>query len=369
MTDPVTRLTEALADRYRIGRELGKGGMATVYLAEDVKHQRQVAVKVLRPELASLLGPERFQREIQLAARLQHPHILPVFDSGEAAGQLWYAMPYVEGDTLRDRLEREPQLPLDEALHITREIAAALGHAHQQGIVHRDIKPENILLSGGHAVVADFGIARALDAAGGQKLTETGMALGTPTYMSPEQGSGDSRLDGRSDLYALGVVLYEMLAGAPPFTGPTSQSIRARHAIDPIPSLRTVRTTVPESVEAAITKALAKVPADRFATTAEFVVALTQPHPAVTASAKRRPRVLPLAVLALVVMVAGALLFRGFGRDTSTNANLIAVAPFRVSAAEPALGYLREGMIDLLGATFNGEAGPRTVEARSVTGA
>jgi serine/threonine protein kinase len=265
----------ALADRYRVERELGRGGMATVYLAHDLRHDRPVALKVLRPELAASLGPERFLREIKTAARLHHPHILPVHDSGEAAGRLWYTMPFVEGESLRQRLAREGQLPLDRALRIASEVLSALGYAHSHGVIHRDIKPENILLEGDEAVVADFGVARAVNAASDERLTETGLALGTPAYMSPEQAAASKELDGRSDLYALGCVLYEMLAGQPPFVGSTAQQLLARHAIDPVPPIRTVRRTVPESVEQSVMRALAKVPADRFPTAASFAQALT----------------------------------------------------------------------------------------------
>ena len=215
MSDALQRLTAALSDRYTIERELGAGGMATVYLATDLKHERHVAIKVLRPELAAALGPERFLREIKLAANLMHPHILPLHDSGDADGFLYYVMPYVEGESLRDRLNHEKQLPIEDALQIAREVATALSYAHDHDVVHRDIKPENILLAAGTAVVADFGIAKAVTAAGGEKLTETGIAMGTPQYMSPEQAAGSSDLDGRSDLYSLGCVLYEMLAGEP----------------------------------------------------------------------------------------------------------------------------------------------------------
>jgi eukaryotic-like serine/threonine-protein kinase len=267
-------LSDALRDRYALERELGRGGMASVYLAQDLKHDRPVAIKVLHPELAATLGPERFLREIHTAARLQHPHILPLFDSGEAAGQLWYAMPYVAGESLRDRLRREVQLPIEDALRITDQVAMALDCAHRHGVIHRDIKPENILLEDGQAVVADFGLARAVDAAGGERLTGTGLALGTPAYMSPEQASGERSLDGRSDVYSLGCVLYEMLAGEPPFTGPTSRAVIAKRIIEPIPHLRTVRENVPEAVEQAVIKALAKVPADRFPTAGDFTAAL-----------------------------------------------------------------------------------------------
>jgi serine/threonine-protein kinase len=283
LTDRHEQLEFALADRYRIERELGRGGMATVYLARDIRHKRPVALKVLHPELARTLGPERFQREIELAARLQHPHILSVFDSG-AVGQgdggtalLWFTMPYVEGESLRQRLDRERQLPVEEALRIATEVARALDYAHRQGVIHRDIKPENILLTGeGDTLVADFGIGRALgSAAAGEKLTETGMVVGTPAYMSPEQGAGERVLDGRTDIYSLGVVLYEMLAGEPPYTGPTAQAILARRFTGEVPRVRQTRPAVPEPVEQAITKALAPVPADRFSSAAEFARALT----------------------------------------------------------------------------------------------
>ncbi|HZA92711.1 MAG TPA: serine/threonine-protein kinase, partial [Gemmatimonadales bacterium] len=246
--------------------------MATVYLANDLRHDRPVALKVLHPELAATLGPERFQREIRTTARMQHPHILPVLDSGQAVGQLWYTMPYVEGESLRDRLRREGQLPLDDALQITREAADALGYAHSQGVVHRDIKPENILLSRKHALVADFGIARGLQVAGGDQLTATGMAVGTPAYMSPEQASGGS-VDARSDIYALGCVLYEMLAGEPPYTGPSAQAIIAKRFVDPVPSISRLRE-VPANVDTVIRRALARTPADRFESAGAFVLAL-----------------------------------------------------------------------------------------------
>ena len=230
MTEVEARLRAALSDRYTIERELGRGGMATVYLAEDLKHHRHVAIKVLDPELARALGAERFLREVEVTAKLTHPHILTLIDSGEADGFLYYVMPYIEGETLRDRMNREGQLPLDDALEITKEVAAALSYAHSHDLIHRDIKPENVLLSAGEAVVADFGIARAITEAGGENLTETGMSIGTPAYMSPEQASGEQKLDGRSDVYSLGCVLYEMLAGEPPYTGPTAQSIVAKNS-------------------------------------------------------------------------------------------------------------------------------------------
>lgn len=275
MTAPVS-LVEALRDRYTIERELGRGGMATVYLARDLKHDRPVALKVLRPELAAILGAERFLREIRLTANLQHPHILPLLDSGEAAGSLYYIMPYVEGESLRDRLNRERQLPVEEGLRLATEIAEALGYAHEQGIIHRDVKPENILLSRSHPLVADFGIALAVAQAGAGRLTETGLSLGTPAYMSPEQATADPKLDGRSDQYSLACVAYEMLAGEPPYTGPTAQAIIAKRFSEPIPKLSTLRV-VPLGVELAVTRALARSPADRYRTVAEFAAALTRP--------------------------------------------------------------------------------------------
>jgi serine/threonine-protein kinase len=249
--------------------------MATVYLARDLKHDRAVAVKILHPQLAAALGPERFLREICTTARLQHPHILTVLDSGEAASQLWYTMPYVRGESLRERIRREVQLPVDYAVELARQVALALDYAHREGIVHRDIKPENILLSEGQALVADFGLAKALET-GGEQLTATGIAVGTPQYMSPEQATG-GQADSRADLYALGCVLYEMLAGEPPFTGRTPQATIAKRMLEPVPHVRTLRDTVPDSLEGVLTKALARAPADRFQTGSEFASALFLP--------------------------------------------------------------------------------------------
>src|SRR5213594_313203 len=281
---------EALGSSYRLERPLGEGGMATVHLAQDLKHRRRVAVKVVRPELATGLGTERFQREIEIAAALNHPHILAVHDSGEAAGVLYYVMPYVEGQSLRARLLRDRQLPLEDALHITREVADALDYAHQRGVIHRDIKPENILLQAGHAVVADFGIARVISAvAEGRKrtrstaLTQPGEQIGTPDYMSPEQALGEPELDGRCDQYALACVLYEMLAGQPPFTGPTMESVLIRHLTVAAPRITDFQPDVPKPVAAALARALAKAPADRFSGMAAFVAALAAPEPPVGA--------------------------------------------------------------------------------------
>jgi serine/threonine-protein kinase len=277
MSDQLQRLTAALADRYAIEQELGAGGMANVYLAEDLKHHRKVAVKVLRPALAAVIGAERFLHEIEVTAHLQHPHILPLFDSGEADGFLYYVMPHVEGESLRDRLRRETQLGLEEAVAITKAVASALDYAHRHDVIHRDIKPENILLQDGQPVVADFGIALAVTAAGGTRLTETGLSLGTPHYMSPEQATADREIDGRTDTYSLGCVAYEMLVGEPPFTAPTAQAVVAKILAED-PALVTVRRrTVPPNVEAAIHQALAKLPADRFTTAAQLADALANP--------------------------------------------------------------------------------------------
>jgi len=274
MTDPQARLAAALADRYRIERELGAGGMATVYLAEDLRHDRKVAIKVLRPELSAVIGAERFLREIKTIAGLQHPHILGLIDSGQLDGTAFYVMPFVEGESLRDRLQREKQLPIADAVRIATEVATALDYAHRHGVIHRDIKPENILLHDGQALVADFGIALAVSTAGGSRMTETGMSLGTPHYMSPEQAMGEREITARSDVYALGAVAYEMLTGDPPFTGSTAQSIVAKVMTEkPAPPSR-LRDTIPDAVEDAVLTALQKLPADRFASAAEFSAAL-----------------------------------------------------------------------------------------------
>jgi tetratricopeptide (TPR) repeat protein len=339
MPDLLDRLKTALANRYRVDREIGRGGMATVYLAEDLKHHRPVALKVLRPELAAVLGPDRFLREIEVASKLTHPHILPVYDSGQTGGRadesaepsaighrlsaefLYYVMPYVEGESLRDRLTREKQLPLDDALQISREVADALSYAHSHGVIHRDIKPENILLESGHAVVADFGIARAIDQAGGDRITGTGVALGTPAYMSPEQAAGSKDLDGRSDLYSLGCVLYEMLAGEPPFTGPTALAILAKRLSEPVPRLSVTREAVPTSVEAALVKLLARAPADRFTTAQQFAAALPalgQPQSGAAVPRTRRHLTAPIFMV-ITVFVVGAIVIAGGVRLLSSS--------------------------------------------------
>ena len=359
MTELRDELQAALSPAYVLERELGRGGMATVYLARDVRHERGVALKVFDPALGIALGPERFSREIKLAAGLQHPHIVAVYDSGATpAGHLWFTMPYVEGESLRDRLRREKQLATDDAVQITREVADALDYAHRHGVIHRDIKPENILLSGGHALVADFGVARALapEPAGSDAhaLTETGTALGTPTYMSPEQATGDRALDGRTDVYALGCVLYEMLAGEAPYTGVTAQVILAKRVSGEVPSVRRLRPAVPAGVDAALTKALAPVPADRFATAADFARALASASPSTGSKADviRRPptrRVAVAAGILLLVAVGGVLDWRRLHPDVAASATegpvRLAVLPFD-NLGDSADAYFADGMTD-----------------------
>jgi uncharacterized membrane protein YhdT len=274
MTDLIGLLNKGLADRYHVAAEIGRGGMATVYRAEDLKHDRFVAVKVLLPELASMVGPERFLREIQIAANLRHPHILPLLDSGEVGGLPFYVMPFVEGESLRDKLTREKQLTIEEAVQIGREMADALAYAHDRGVVHRDIKPANIMLDSGHAVVADFGIALGTHHLTSDRLTASGVSPGSPQYMSPEQAAGEDDVDGRSDIYSLGCVLYEALSGDPPFMGRMPQAILAKKLMESPPNLRVVRDSVPESLEYVVSKALARSPADRFRTAGELGEAL-----------------------------------------------------------------------------------------------
>jgi len=324
--DPLGALTSALSDRYRVEKLIGVGGMATVYLARDMRHDRNVALKLLKPELGAVLGVERFLSEIRVTANLQHPHLLPLFDSGEADGLLYYVMPYVEGESLRGRLDREKQLPVSEALRIAVAVAGALDYAHRHNVVHRDLKPENILLQDGQPVVSDFGIALAVTNAGGTRVTQTGLSLGTPQYMSPEQATGDRVIDARSDIYSLAAVLYEMLTGEPPHTGSTVQAIIARVLTDRVRSVRATREMVPENVDAAIQRGLAKLPADRFATAKEFAEALQDPRftlPATvstgatqlatadTTGRGRGTRFLPWAIAAVSLVVAGISLARG----------------------------------------------------------
>ena len=360
MAEYIDRLTSALSDRYAIERELGSGGMATVYLARDLKHDRRVAVKVLRPELSASLGGERFLREIKLTARLNHPHILPLLDSGEAGGFLFYTMPFAEGESLRQRLHRERQLPVDEAVTIAKEVADALSYAHGQGVIHRDIKPENIVVESGHAVVLDFGIARAISAAGGERLTATGVALGTTVYMSPEQAAGGTEIDGRSDLYSLGCVLFEMLAGRPPFVGVTSSSIVMQHLTEEPVAVTTIRAAVPKPVADALTRVLAKTPADRFSRASQFAEALTQHAPAtapilVSKSGASRvpPRLqLTLAVAAVLALSAAFMVFRARQAQTPAVAQhprtAIAVLPFENLSGAGPNAYFAGGLQDEL---------------------
>jgi serine/threonine-protein kinase len=336
-----------MADRYRIERELGAGGMATVYLAEDLKHHRKVAIKVLHAELSAMLGPERFLKEIELTANLQHPHILPLFDSGSADGLLYYVMPYVDGETLRGRLERERQLPIADSIRIASEVADALEYAHKHGVIHRDIKPENILLHDGHVLVADFGIALAVQQAGGQRMTQTGLSLGTPQYMSPEQAMSERNIDARSDIYALGAVTYEMLAGEQPFTGPTAQAIVARVMTDNPRPLPEVRQTVTSRLDDAVATALQRLPADRFTSAAEFAAALSAPDTQqsarsasrATTSASRR---LIVALCALSVIAIAAAVWgwvRAERRPTAAT-----VSPWRTVLTFPDSVALLGGM-------------------------
>jgi serine/threonine-protein kinase len=368
MTDVLTRLRTALDGRYSVERELGQGGMATVYLATDVKHRRPVAIKVLAPDIARSVGNDRFLREIEIAARLTHPHILPVFDSGEADGLLYYVMPFIAGESLRARLQRDRRLSLDDALRITREVASALDYAHRQGIVHRDVKPENILLEEGHAVVADFGVARALEAAGERKLTGTGLAIGTPQYMSPEQSAGEANVDGRSDLYALGCVTFEMIAGHAVFEGPSPVSVIKKHLTEPPRRLDALRPEVTPVVATAVDRALAKEPADRYATAAEFAAALGEaartPSSGVRAWGRRRWTVAAGVAAGVVVVAAGATAVLTSGGAAPLDANLVAVAPFDVLA--PGLELWREGLVDVLSRNLDGAGPLRTVSPGQV---
>jgi len=325
VTQLLNRLKPALADRYQVERELGRGGMATVFLAQDLRHDRPVALKVLHPELALSLGPDRFLREIQIAARLQHPHIVALYDSGRVGELLYYVMPYVEGESLRQRLDRERALPVDEAIHIARGVAAALGYAHRQQVVHRDIKPENVMLHEGEPLVTDFGIAKAVTAAAAENLTQTGTAVGTPAYMSPEQAAGEAELDGRSDIYSLGAMLYEMLAGTAPFAGPTVQAIMAKLFAEPVPPLRERRPDVPEAVEQAVLKALAKAPADRYDPATQFAEALKGGAPG---GGSTPPRAVPAASGAHAAIKS------------------IAVLPFADMSPQRDQEYFCEGMAD-----------------------
>ncbi len=363
-----------LGDRYRIGHEIGRGGMATVYRADDLKHGRPVALKVLKPELAASLGTERFLREISLTARLDHPHILPLLDSGEVDGLLYYVMPYVDGESLRSRLDREKQLPVDDALRIAGEVADALNHAHDQGIVHRDIKPENILLSGGHARVADFGIARAVSAAGTESITETGLAIGSPIYMSPEQASADRNVDARTDIYSLGCVLYEMLSGQPPHSAATTEGVFARKWLDAVPSLRVVRETVPLGVEQAVTRALAKAPADRFSSASLFAEALKAKGPPDQVALENSSRrwligggaLAGVAAIGLVLLFdAGGIRTRATGAIAQKQIESVAVLPLENLSGDAQQDYLAAGMHEALIVDLGKLSGLTRVSARS----
>ncbi len=373
----LSSLQTALSGRYALERELGRGGMATVYLARDIKHDRYVAVKVLLPELAVTLGVERFLREIEVGTVLQHPHIVGVLDSGQTDGILYYTMPFVDGASLRDRLDREKQLPIDDAITIARQVSEALAYAHSKGVIHRDIKPENILLSADGAMVADFGIARAVSVAGGETLTRTGMAVGTPTYMSPEQAMASREVTAESDVYSLACVMYEMLAGQPPFSGPTAMALLARHSLDNVPSLKIVRGTVPDAVEDAIVRAMAKVPADRFHSAMDFAAALTDHQGAarrrqesiaaqaiaantvqIVTPAARRKRMLTIGAAVVVPLLAAGGWFgwQATHGAPSTPAGLsgefakssIAVMYFQDRSPGKQLDYLADGLTEAL---------------------
>ncbi len=381
MNELLERLKAALSDRYDVERELGQGGMATVFLARDVKHERRVAIKVLHEDLGAAVGAERFRREIAIATSLTHPHILTLYDSGEANGLLFYVMPFIEGESLRQRIDREKQMPIDQALRVTAEVASALGYAHRKGIVHRDIKPENILLEDGHAIVADFGIARAVMADGGGALTKTGMSLGTPTYMSPEQAFAEKDIDGRSDMYSLACVLYEMLTGEPPFTGPNAQAIMARHSMSEVPSMQIVRATIPDEVEDVVQKALAKAPADRFATVDEFAQELQEcvidyhtttrrtmsTTRAMRGTTTRRTAALPpptpwwkkpvvLGAAAFLVLAAGSTAYFTLGKGASPSSvasggrdpKRVAVLYFDDATADGHLRHIADGITESL---------------------
>ncbi len=367
MTEMLEKLDAALEDRYDVERQVGEGGMATVYLAHDLKHRRRVAIKVLRPELAASLGTKRFLQEVDIAARLQHPHILPVYDSGEADGLLYYVMPFVEGESLRQRLQKGKRIRWSEALAITREVASALDYAHRQGIVHRDIKPANILISQGHAVVADFGIARAISSSGGAGITQAGMAVGTPWYMSPEQATGDPNVDGRTDVYALGCVLYEMVSGKPPYDGPTAQSIIAKAISAPVPKIEKLEEESPKHLQEVLAKSLAKSPTERFQTAGELLAALAKDasREVPVWDRARRWTVPALATAVVVLMIAFVFGRGGEGRASVVEgADVIAVLPFTASGAD--IQYLGEGMVDLLSTNLNGVGGIRTVDSRMV---
>jgi TolB-like protein/Tfp pilus assembly protein PilF len=372
------RLRAALAGRYDIEREQGRGGMAIVFRARDLRHDRTVAVKVLLPELGEALGAERFLREVRITAKLSHPHILPLLDSGEADGLLFYVMPFVEGESLRDRLAREGELPVDDALRITREVADALGYAHAHGVVHRDIKPENILLQGGHALVADFGIARAFDAPDLQpSITMTGTSIGTPLYMSPEQAHGDANLDGRSDLYSLGCVAYEMLTSEPPYTGPNAMAITARKLTEPVPPLRSRRISVSTGLESAITRVLARTPADRFRTAHEFLEQISEkaitgetvaPTRSLPAAVPDRSRAVLIGVAVLALAAAGWFAMRPrTGTAPGDGVSSVAILPFENLSPDTAQAYFALGLADEIITSLSMVEGMKVASRTSTT--
>jgi len=386
MSHATERINAALEGRYHIERELGAGGMATVYLAEDLKHHRKVAVKVLRPDLAATLGPERFLREIELAAQLTHPHILPLHDSGEADGFLFYVMPYIKGESLADKIEREGELPIAEAVRLLRDVVDGLAYAHAEGVVHRDIKPDNVLLSGRHAVVTDFGIAKAVsEATGRQTLTTAGVALGTPMYMAPEQAVADPHIDHRADIYAIGAMAYEMLTGRPPFIGTTPQAVLAAHVTETPEPVNKNRKTIPDALATLVMRCLEKKAADRWQSADEILPqleALATPSggmtptdtaplavpaaPPVVRSRAYRPAAV-FGGIAVLAVVGWMLIGRGGAGATLLDANTVAVLPFRVTSAS--MADWREGMVDYLHGKFTGEAGPRAVDPRSLMSA
>ena len=376
MTTPLDRLRAALAGSYDLEREIGSGGMATVYLARDVKHDRQVAIKVLRPDLAAALGPDRFPREIRIVAQLQHPHILPLHDSGESQGFLYYVMPYVDGESLRTRIDREGQLPIADAIRILREVADALASAHSRGIMHRDIKPDNVMLSGRHAMVMDFGVARAVSAAGGNTLTTVGIAVGTPAYMSPEQATGEEHVDHRSDIYSLGVLAFELLTGRAPFTGKTAQSILSAHVLEQPPELTSLRASVPGALAQLVHRCLQKNPADRWQSAEEILHELeamgtpsggvtpttTRPISAVRPAAARSA--LPLMVVAAVLVllaaaIGGWFMLRG---GNAPGIDRIAVLPITDISGSDAqfVEAMHDQLITALGQTAGISASPRS---------
>ena len=367
-------LSGIIADRYRIEREIGEGGMATVYLARDLTRDVDVALKAPKPELVMQLGAARFAREIQISTKLQHPHIVPVLDAGFAAGGVpFYVMPFVDGETLEQRLTRTGALPVDEAITIASEVLDGLVYAHKLGFVHRDVKPSNVLLSNGHAMLADFGIARAVETTDNRKLTDSGFALGTAEYMSPEQAAGESQLDGRSDLYSLGCVLYEMLVGGPPFTAPTARGVMARHFVDPVPSIRTVRDTVPVKLEAAVMTALSKIPVDRFADASAFKAALRDPTLREVTAAIRPPGAMTsrarwIAAGVGVLAVAGAAMFwrsRGPG-DDALDINRVMVYPFVVPASVAGANTMGEDVSTIIGNALDGADPLRWIDGWSL---